>query len=165
MSEYYSRLHIRVFSPEVWNKFEGNRSYDLEDIIDYFPKLAEEGATSLVLNNWSWNEIELEDKVKVLKETLGQDGIVISDTNNISVDSYNYCVYYLGGRLRKKSFNRSNMFRETNIKDIPSWLNYGEFFKVSEKEEMVLSRCGLSFADGSYTELEPGKYSRYGGGW
>ena len=161
MSEYYSRLHIRVSSPEVWKRFEGNHRFDLQDIIGYFPILAKEGATSFVINNWSWNEIELEDKVKVLKETLGQDGIVISDTNNISVDSYNYCVYYLGGRLRKKSFNRSNMFRETNIKDIPSWLNYGGFFKISEKEATVLSRCGLVFQDGRFEELKPGIYSKY----
>lgn len=153
MAEHYSRIHIRVSSVKVWERFEGNNDFDLQDIISFLTFSGKEGRTSCVLDNWSWRELELEDKVKALAKVLDRDGIVIADTHDINVDPYNYCVYYLGGRVRKKAFNWSKMYYETNIEDIPGWLNYGKFYKVSDKEKKVLINCGFIFADEIFAEF------------
>ena len=98
MSQYYSRIHIKVSSIKVWERFEGNNDFDLQDIISFLTFSGKEGSTSCVLDDWSWRELELEDMVKALAKVLDRDGIVIADTHNINVDRYNHCVYYLGGR-------------------------------------------------------------------
>ena len=101
MSQYYSRLHIKVSSPKIWKKFEDedDASFDLAE-------LAESDRTSFVIDGeWSSMENELTGIVEALAETLGPDGIIIADTTNINVDSYNYCIFYLGDRVRTVEFS------------------------------------------------------------
>ena len=145
MSQYSSRIHIKVSSPKVWNKFqdEDDAGFDLAE-------LAETDSTSYVLDGeWSSFEEELTGIVKALAETLGKDGIIIADTTNINVDPYDYCIYYFGTNVHTKEFdifrgrNKCEMFFETSIDDIPGWLNYGGF-STSEEEREVLFGCGIS---------------------
>ena len=153
MSQYYSRLHIKVSSPKIWKKFEDedDASFDLAE-------LAESDRTSFVIDGeWSSMENELTGIVEALAETLGPDGIIIADTTNINVDSYNYCIFYLGDRVRTVEFSiyreekKSEMHSETSITDIPGWLSYGEF-GVSKEEKEQLFRCRIASVDGHFEE-------------
>ena len=142
MSQYTSRLHIKVSSPKVWSKFkdEDDSGFDLA-------KLAETDSASFVIDSeWSVMEDELTGIVQALSETLGEEGIIIADTTNINVDPYNYCILYLGAHVRTKEFawgKKASMHFETNINDIPAWLSYGGF-DVSKKEKEVLFHCGIT---------------------
>lgn len=141
MSQYSSRIHIKVSSPKVWRKFE-----DEDDAGFDLAELAETEITSFVIDGeWSSFESELTGIVKALAATLGEDGIIIADTTNINVDPYDYCIYYLGSYVHTQEFgerNKCGMFFETDIEDIPGWLNYGGF-SASEAEKKVLFRCGF----------------------
>lgn len=154
MSQYYSRLHIKVSSPKVWKKFEDedDASFDLAE-------LAETSHTSFVIDDeWSSMEDELTGIVEALAETLGPDGIIIADTTNINVDPYNYCIFYLGDGVRTDEFSinseeeKCEMHSETSITDIPGWLSYGEFY-VSDEEKEQLFRCGIASAGGHFEEF------------
>ena len=153
MSQYYSRLHIKVSSPQIWKKFE-----DEDDASFDLAKLAETNHTSFVIDDWSSREERLTKIVKVLSETLGPDGIIIADTTNINIDPYNYCIFYLGGKVRKHEFSiyskeeKCEMHFETSISDISGWLSYGEF-RVSKEEKEQLFRCGIATAYGLFAEL------------
>lgn len=154
MSQYTSRIHIKVSSPKVWSKFEDedDASFDLAEI-------AKTQRTSFIIDGeWSAVEDELKGVVEALSETLGEDGIIIADTTNINVDPYDYCILYLGSHVRTEEFARGKkaaMAFETSISDIPGWLRYGGFH-VSEKEKEVLFRCGISSIGGHFEEFSAG---------
>lgn len=144
MSQYSSRIHIQVSSPEVWSRCAGydGTGFDLA-------KLARSDQTAFVTDKLgAVNESKLERLVENLAQALGADGIIIADTTNINVDSYEYCVFYLGGRVHMKEFSldrnaeKSDMFFETDIQNISEWLSYGEF-SVSKKERSVLFFFGI----------------------
>ena len=153
MSQYCSRLHIKVSSPKIWKKFE-----DVDDASFDLAELAETNRTSFIIDDWSSMEDELTGIVEALAETLGPDGIIISDTTNINVDPYNYCIFYLGDSVRTDEFSifgdeeKGEMHFETNISDIPGWLSYGEFY-ISKEEKEQLFRCGIAFAGGHFKEF------------
>ncbi len=154
MAQYYSRLHIKVFSPEVWKKFD-----DEDDAGFGLAGLAESGETSFVIDSeWPVTEYELTGIVEALAETLGADGIIISDATNINVDPYNYCVFHLGDGVRTEEFDicsqrkKCEMNSKTSITDISGWLNYGNF-SVSEKEKEQLFRCGIALFGGRFVEF------------
>ncbi len=143
MSQYSSRIHIKVSSPEVWRKFE-----DEDDASFGLAELAKRGNTSFVVSGTYLSAEELFGIVNALAETLGKDGIIIADNTDINVDPYDYCLYYLGSYVQTEEFNiyrgknKCEMAFETDIMDIPGWLNYGGF-SASEAEKEVLFRCGL----------------------
>ena len=154
MSQYYSRLHIKVSSPKIWSRFE-----DEDDASFGLAELADTNDTSFVFDDeWSSMEDELTGIVSALSETLGEDGIIIADTTNINVDPYNYCIYYLGDRVHTEEFSiysdedKCEMHDEVSIGDIPGWLSYGEF-SISKKEKEVLFRCGISSVGGHFEEF------------
>lgn len=95
MSQYFSRFHIKVTSPEVWKRFEDEDDADWD-----LASLAEKKTTSWIIDESSYDEDELEGIVPALAKTRGSDGIIISDTTNINVDPYNYCVFYLGDKVK-----------------------------------------------------------------
>lgn len=148
MSQYYSRLHIKVRSPEIWNRFkeEDDASFGLAE-------LAETNHTSFVSDDERpYTEDELFGIVNALAETLDVDGIIIADTTNVNVDPYNSCVYYLGDHVHAEDFiidfdgDKCEMHDEVGIGDILDWLDYGEF-SISQKEKDVLSRCGIFYGE------------------
>lgn len=47
--------------------------------------------TSVIVNEGMMNEENLEGSVSDVVDVLEKDYIAIADTNNINVDSYNYC--------------------------------------------------------------------------
>ena len=97
MSQYSSRIQIKVVSPEVWNKFK-----DVDDAEFELAELADQGYTAFVLDDWSCVESELEGIVSALAKTLGTDGVIIADTTNINVDPYAYIVYSAGYGVHDK---------------------------------------------------------------
>lgn len=153
MSQYYSRICIKVSSPEVWRRFE-----DEDDAGFDLAELADTRHTKYVIDEACWVEGEIDGIVEALAETLGDEGIIIADTTNINVDPYNYCVYYLGECVETEEFSiyrhesKCEMFSETNISDIAGWLSYGGF-RVSESEKEQLFRCGISCSGKSFTEF------------
>ena len=153
MSQYYSRLHIKVSSPKVWKKFE-----DVDDAGFDLAKLTEKNQTSFVIDGdeWSYVEDELTGIIGALAETLGPDGIIIADTTNINVDPYNYCVFYLGDGVNTDYYSseeeKCDMHSEASIADIQEWLNYGDFY-ISKKEKEQLFRCGIAVDNGNFKEF------------
>ena len=53
MSQYYSRLHIKVSSPKVWKKFQ-----DADDAGFDLAKLAKKNQTSFVIDGDEWSYVE-----------------------------------------------------------------------------------------------------------
>ena len=154
MSQYYSRLHIKVSSPKIWSRFE-----DEDDAGFGLAELAKTNHTSFVFDDeYSSMEDELIDIVSALAETLGKDGIIIADTTNINVDPYNYCIYYFGDHVHSEEFSiysqedKCEMHNEVSIGDIPGWLSYGGF-SISKEEKEVLFRCGISSVGGLFKEF------------
>ena len=143
MSQYSSRIHIYVLSPDIWRKFEDedDAGFDLSELADH-------SRCSFVLDELFAVEDELTDIVKALAKTLGKDGIIIADTRDFNVDPYDFCVYYLGADVHTEEFSifrgksKCGMFLETRIEDIDGWLSYGGF-RVTQEEKEVLSRLGI----------------------
>ena len=154
MSQYTSRINVRVSSPSIWNRF-----VDTDDAEFDLANLADTKCTSFVIDGeWSCFESELEGIVEALSKTLKTEGIIIADTTNINVDPYNYCVYYFGGSVKTAYFgdysSRCNMNWDTNIGDIAGWINYGKF-SLTAKEKDQLLRCGVaSYTSGSKVVFE-----------
>ena len=63
MSQYNSRIHIKVTDPSVWEKFK-----DIDDAEFGLAALAEEGCTSFVLDDWCCVEDEIQGIVSALAE-------------------------------------------------------------------------------------------------
>lgn len=154
MSQYSSRMHIQVTSPEVWSRCAGydGTGFDLAS-------LAGSDQTAFVTDELgAVNESKLENLVENLAQALGTDGIIIADTTNINVDTYEYCVFYLGGRVRTKEFSldrnaeKSDMFFEADIEDFVAWLSYGEF-SVSKKERNILFRFDIVQTGSQFVEI------------
>lgn len=101
MSQYCSRLHIRVTSPEVWRRFvdADDASFDLARLADSGDKVFTYDA------DWSCVEDEIFGIVSALAETIGEDGLIIADTTNINVDPFNYCVFYFGDSVETEEFS------------------------------------------------------------
>ena len=152
MSQYTSRIHIKVKSPHVWEKF-----IDQDDGGFGLAELADGETRSFVIDGeWSALPEELDDMVYSLAGTLGQDGIIIADTTNINVSPFNYCVFCLGDEVWGATFrqrdpesdqdphepDRSAMHFETEITDIPQWLTYGGF-AANAREHYVLFHCDI----------------------
>lgn len=154
MSQYTSRIHIKVTSPSVWGKFA-----EADDAEFGLAELENSNTTSFIVDGeWSCFENEMDGIVNALAETLQGDGIIIADTTNINVDPYNYCVYYLGSYVKTHEFgwrsSRANMNWDTDIQDIVGWLNYAGF-SASESEEAQLLKCGIAaFTSGKKTVYE-----------
>ena len=154
MSQYTSRIHIKVTSPSVWGKFA-----EADDAEFDLAELENSNTTSFIIDGeWSCFENEMDGIVNALAETLQGDGIIIADTTNINVDPYNYCVYYLGSYVKTHEFgwrsSRANMNWDTDIQDIVGWLNYAGF-SASESEEAQLLKCGIAaFTSGKKTVYE-----------
>lgn len=149
MSQYSSRIHIRVSSPEIWRRFEeeDDAGMDLE-------RLADTERKSYVYDyNW-WTERELDGTVQSLAKTLGQEGMIIADTTNINVDPYDYCVLYLGERVFCETYSSyyHDMFSETNIANIAEWLNYGKF-SLTMRDREYLVRFGIASDGKSFYEF------------
>lgn len=138
MSQYNSRIHIKVADPSVWGKFKG-----VDDAEFDLAALAEEGCTSFVLDDWCCVEDELLGIVSALAETLGKDGIIIADTTNINVDPYAYIVYSVGYGVHDKYHNNSEYCFETNIFDLIECLSYKNHFAFNAKELKVLQYNGI----------------------
>lgn len=150
MSQFVSRIHIKVSSPDVWKRFENE-----DDAGFYLAEYANSDKLSFILDqDWACTETELFPIVEALAQTLGKDGIIIADTTNINVDPYDHCCYYLGDLIQESIFedyniedeenegaDRCTMFDDTSIEDIPGWLKYGRF-SISNKEKDQLFRCG-----------------------
>lgn len=154
MSEYSSRIHIKVSSPEIWKKFDNKDDADFD-----LAKLAETNETSFIIDcDWSCMEDELTGIVKTLSKTLGSNGIIIADTTNIDVDPYNYCVFYLGDRVNTIEFNiygreeKCEMHWETDISDIIGWLNFGDFY-VYGQEIKQLFKLGITYVGDRFAEF------------
>lgn len=152
MAQYESRVHIKVSSPSIWNRFKDtdDASYDLAS-------LANTRDLSYISND-CYYEDDLFSIVEALSKTLGEEGIIIADTTNINIDPYNYCCYYLGDGVKTDYFsidcqkNKSEMFFNTSIYDIIEWLDYGEF-PLSDKEKEHLLKFGITSIGKTFKEF------------
>ncbi len=142
MSQYCSRLNIRIKEKETWQKLQkvNFEKYGISQ------KFIDDFAEDYVIDSdWSCGESSLYSLVNSIVNTVGQDIIVVADTTNIDSDVYNYCVYYIGGNVKDRYFTddspKANMFFETNINKIEAWLKYGGF-RIYDKELDLLHSYG-----------------------
>lgn len=138
MSQYNSRIHIKVKEPSVWKKFK-----DVDDAEFELAGLSKEGCTSFVLDDWCCIEEELKGIVSALAETLGEDGIIIADTTDINVNPYAYIVYSAGYGVHDKYQNNSEYCFATNVFDLVECLNYKNHFAFNAKELNILKQNGI----------------------
>lgn len=147
MSQYISRIYIKVKCSSTWSRF---KDVAINEI--HLEELEKINRASFTIDG-SYSEGELEDVVERISQKLGTDGIVIADTTNVNIDTYEYCVYYLGEGVKIDFFEgdhkKYNMFFETDIANVPEWLNYGKF-SLSKREQEQLFQCGIvSYSKGS----------------
>lgn len=149
MSQYSTRINIKVASKDVWKKISTinfERCALSPDLAHAFEKY--EGQNFIINGDFSMTEVELERFVDSISDVCRSDKIIIiGDTTNINVDSYSFCVYYLGGNVKTRCFEdgskKSEMFYMTNIEKISEWLEYGGF-RIYEKEVGRLRELGIS---------------------
>lgn len=106
------------------------------------------------------DECSLGAFVEVISAQVGETGIILADTTNWSVDPFAYCVFYLGGKVRRAFFGYGNvetidgfpteeydfygesekadLTSRTDIRDVFSWLEYGGF-ELSDEEREIAS--------------------------
>jgi hypothetical protein len=136
--EYSSRIHIIVKDNSVWKCLTSNKLG-----IDF----SNETDTSWYISgDFSLTEHELISVVDDLATRLDKNGVVISDTTNIDVDTYEFYVCYFGNQIRSESIfhpdKRKRMFHETSIKDVAEWINYS-CLVLEDEEDKLLSKCGI----------------------
>lgn len=147
MSQYSSRIHIQVSTPEIWSRFIDNYDGGFE-----LGKLADTNETSFIINGeWSENECGLDTIVAGVAKFLHGDGIIIADTTNINVDPYYHYVYYLGERvktyywdcLENRRANRDgNIYHYADICDFAEWLNVADI-PTTKSEKIILENFGV----------------------
>ena len=138
MSQYTSRIHIKVSSPDIWKRF-----VDTDDAEFNLAELADTDETSFVITgDWSCVEDELDGIVTALAETIQADGLIVADTTNINVDPYAYIVYSMGSGVHKNYHNGDFCF-ETNIDDLEGYLSYKNYFPLNATELENLNGIGL----------------------
>lgn len=161
MSQYCSRIHIKVKEPNIWKRFENKYDtiFNLDNFITNGCCTKDENKTSFIINgDWGYTEDEIKEIVVTLSKILDKDGIIIADTTNINVDPADYCVYYFGDKVRTKLYediddyddeesDRENlgiaeMLLDTDIGDIIAWLNCADF-TLSEVEKNQLKDFGF----------------------
>ena len=141
MSQYASRLTIIVKDVSAWKKIcEENywEDYGIYISSDYDEKTYSTFEACLF-------EDELESIAYELKECLGKDVLLISDTTNINVDDFTYCVYLINGNITSIYFGegrKAAMSYKTKIDDIAGWLKYGGF-KFTEEDVEWLKSFGI----------------------
>ena len=169
MAQYYSRLYIKVSSPEVWLKCSSRNiskaeevlanigtSYGSYDVFDLSLKAERKEVTFILdADGGGWREQVLKSFVISLAKKAKDDILIIADTHNIDTDPDLYCVYYLGEEVRTKKILDSEgekMYHDTSISDVPGWLSH-ENFKVSRKEEAHLLKFGIVYYEGFYLNI------------
>ena len=142
MSQYESRMHIVVSTPEVWKKLH---NLDVEKYGIFAPadEVFDLAGTEWEVSDWSCIEKDLKNFVSEVAEAIGKDGIVFADTTNINVDPYAYIVYAAGNGVREKEYGFDEFCFETDISDLPEYLSYKNHFAFNEKELKVLKYFGI----------------------
>lgn len=153
MSANYTRIRFRFKTEEDWNSFVLKGNSDPDNCGGF-----SDGAISMG-GGMFLDESTLGAFVEYLSEQIGDNGIIIADTTNYSVDPYACCAFYLGDKVRQALFCREDddvggdyqenfefcgksekydIVSSVSIKDIPAWLEYGGF-ELNEKEKEMLS--------------------------
>lgn len=159
MSQRCARIHVKVNNPEVWRRYHFSDEYWDSIWISpdgyNFTEMADQKKTYFVIDSeWGIPVNMLINLVHRFAEKLGEDGIIIADSTDLNVDPYDDCIYYLGGRVREKTFDvyndKAEMFFDTSIEDIPAWLNYGGF-TVNSREKQILLKNGILYESGRFS--------------
>lgn len=135
---YRSRLHIKVSSMNVWNRFI--------DIKINNNNLSDSLSTSFIINNsLSIPVEELYDLVQQISVLLGNDGIIFADATackNIDDVVYSYRIYYLNNEVVIQENKQFDLSFKCRIEDIPKWLNYTKLV-LNEVEKEILLNYGI----------------------
>ncbi|MBD5156631.1 MAG: hypothetical protein HDT13_03215 [Butyrivibrio sp.] len=146
MSQYVSRIHIKVKEAKIWEKLENIKVEEYGFCCSAKELFNERNQDFVIDGDWSITEQKLTYFVCVIASALGNDGIVIADTTNINVDPYTFCAYSKGCNVKTKVFGTNSknaeMIHETNINNIAEWLNFGKF-RFNDEEKSQLNALGL----------------------
>ncbi len=140
MSQYCSRIHVRLQNKKDWKKIE---AIDFSKISDDFSSDwldTDDDLDYIIWGDCSLMEDELYDIAEVMTKALGDKILIIADTTNINVDPYTYCVYSVNGTVASHYFTRgkkAEMWEHADIEDFKEWFSYGKFkFTDKEKERL-----------------------------
>jgi len=130
---YRSRLHIKVSSVNVWNRFK--------DIKINNNILSETLSTSFIDNSLPISVEELYDLVQQISILLGNDGIIFADATACrdAFDViYSYRIYNFHNEVVIQENKQFDLLFKCRIEDITKWLNYTKtMLNEVEKEHLL----------------------------
>lgn len=138
MSQYNSRIYIKVKDAEDWKKLE---ELDFEEFGFYNNPFA--GHDKLVFEidgDWSCYENEMESIADEIVERI-PDCFLIGDTTNINVDPYAFIVYYLGDYVDCEEIE-GEMQWETQLDEPLEWFEAAGI-KLDRKQREYLKKFGF----------------------
>jgi len=134
MSQYNTRINIRVIDEEKWGLLSDIdfEEYGLCLSIDDL-----EGDEEFIIDgDWSLNEFELDGFIEALVERLKDDVSIVADTTNINVDPYIYYVCAFAGDIfsRYISYEDEDFVEQydLNISNMDEYCNEVGVFKTDE---------------------------------
>lgn len=144
MSQYNSRLFIRVEYPSYWKRLYGmelNR-YNLDVSAQ---ELFGTRKKTVVVTDWSSSENQLEAMVKEIAKNL-IDCVIIADTTNYNENPYEFGVYYFGQKVNTFMIEEPepgyDMFSTVDIENPSKWI-YTANCAVSASIKRYLERFGI----------------------
>ena len=149
MAEYNGRLFIKVKSNDTWNKLN-DISLNKYGISGTIKDLISDNSNELVIDDWSIREYELLKLVNKIVLCIGNDGIVIADSTNLSVDTNDYLIYYFGKTIKTQYYSVEDdgkvaeIFHKTNINEIENILNFAKI-KIETVEADFLKEFGIKY--------------------
>ncbi len=139
MSQYYSRIYIKVKDVEDWSKLS---KLNLNEYGFYGnPFDGHNRPVFRIDGDWSCREDEMEELVESIAELI-PDCLILADTTNINVDPYDFIVHYLGNFVECDELE-GEMFHETQLDDPFGWFAYAEV-ELSDEDKEFLRSFGFS---------------------
>ena len=139
--QYSSRIKIVVENSEDWMLLN-DISFEQYNLYNPCIELIKNGKKEFCIDmEWSVTERELSKFVYDIVNKLRQKCLIIADTQNINVDSYKYCEFYVGTIVKTKSINLEGWAEKVgniDINDVSNWLNVTKI-KLSDIEKDYLN--------------------------
>lgn len=165
--QYTSRLFVKFSNHDRWKNVltaykitAHNTNYNLLHLVnnlqlsfDYFSNGVRGSEKELWLEiGASMDEDDLQELCEMFTEVMGDEGFVLAETINISVDTYSFCLFCFGDKIHSFIVNNSRHF-DIKIKDAEKWLGK-HINDLSSDEKAVLRNAIDAFYDGPLCSKE-----------
>lgn len=133
MSQYSTRIYIKVKSKEDWKKASRLKleKYGLWD--DALKEL--DGNEFCIDGDWSCDEWDLNELVKKISSKI-PECIICADTNNYNVDPYNYAIFSVEKKIMTNSTSGSEGY-QAEIDNPIAWCKANKHRLTKELKETL----------------------------